>query len=97
MSLQSELEDLCFAVLQPSEFRRLRDAVFEYCGLPPMTAEVRCACCDRAAMVLCLFRPCCACCLLPALCILPPMVGHVGCICYALALCLMQPCYARYA
>lgn len=38
--LQSELEDLCFAVLQPREFRWLRDAVFQYCRIPEMAPEV---------------------------------------------------------
>ena len=38
--LQSELEDLCFAVLQPRDFVALRDAVFEFCQIPTAKAEV---------------------------------------------------------
>ncbi|GAB4816393.1 hypothetical protein N2152v2_003439 [Parachlorella kessleri] len=37
---QSELEDLCFAVLQPQEFLALRDAVFEFCQIPTAKAEL---------------------------------------------------------
>lgn len=38
--LQSELEDLCFAVLQPSEYRKLRRELDELWGVPTIPQQV---------------------------------------------------------
>ncbi len=43
---QSELEDLCFAVLQPSEYRKLRRELDELWGVPTIPQQVQLLCCS---------------------------------------------------
>ena len=43
-AVQSELEDLCFAVLQPVEYRALRRELDELWGVPTIPPQVRRAC-----------------------------------------------------